>query len=569
MGLFDGIKKLQEMAEQAKSVAGQLKSAIGGQSQPSMPVTNVSATEVASAQDVLVPDDSRRMVIQSENQMATWLESVSSQTKSPTIMKVIDAQMQVIKFVKAPSLLGMVLDNMIAVLHQTLREASSEKEKTELRETISLMIQNLIFFSDAQLHYAIDKNKQEAKQLLSTAGDMLAKSVAAVASFAGGPMAVAGVVIKNIFATEEMQNGFFGRLIGWIVDRSQIEKHIEDFNTSLRNLFDTFDKYAALIGPSIQINGMLHRYESQLVEIYRNAVYESLYNQFSKEIKEFLIDNQPKNLETYKKLCLLIQPLIISIPQKNEIRRRDNNGLVQEIISGFVGQEGLTYVKEKFLTSDKEKNKAISNFNYKYLQEIQQEIEHLEGQFTEQVKQFRDEIRVLDGQAQNETEKITALNAQIASLSFIQISSKKELERQKIELDKKLENIKNHQNALENKTKKAEKELALCKKILVKNQYYLTKAKGIEDDLTSYATGLSNITAKYALSSLAQTTEISCRPSISSNDAARQKFDKMWEMALADGEITEKEKGILWKYAEAAGIDEGEFELMIENKVNL
>ena len=569
MGLFDGIKKLQEMAEQAKSVAGQLKSAIGGQSQPSMPVTNVSATEVAIAQDVLVPDDSGRMVIQSENQMATWLESVSSQTKSPTIMKVIDAQMQVIKFVKAPSLLGMVLDNMIAVLHQTLREASSEKEKTELRETISLMIQNLIFFSDAQLHYAIDKNKQEAKQLLSTAGDMLAKSVAAVASFAGGPMAVAGVVIKNIFATEEMQNGFFGRLIGWIVDRSQIEKHIEDFNTSLRNLFDTFDKYAALIGPSIQINGMLHRYESQLVEIYRNAVYESLYNQFSKEIKEFLIDNQPKNLETYKKLCLLIQPLIISIPQKNEIRRRDNNGLVQEIISGFVGQEGLTYVKEKFLTSDKEKNKAISNFNYKYLQEIQQEIEHLEGQFTEQVKQFRDEIRVLDGQAQNETEKITALNAQIASLSFIQISSKKELERQKIELDKKLENIKNHQNALENKTKKAEKELALCKKILVKNQYYLTKAKGIEDDLTSYATGLSNITAKYALSSLAQTTEISCRPSISSNDAARQKFDKMWEMALADGEITEKEKGILWKYAEAAGIDEGEFELMIENKVNL
>lgn len=569
MGLFDGIKKLQEMAEQAKSVAGQLKSAIGGQSQPSMPVTNVSATEVAIAQDVLVPDDSGRMVIQSENQMATWLESVSSQTKSPTIMKVIDAQMQVIKFVKAPSLLGMVLDNMIAVLHQTLREASSEKEKTELRETISLMIQNLIFFSDAQLHYAIDKNKQEAKQLLSTAGDMLAKSVAAVASFAGGPMAVAGVVIKNIFATEEMQNGFFGRLIGWIVDRSQIEKHIEDFNTSLRNLFDTFDKYAALIGPSIQINGMLHRYESQLVEIYRNAVYESLYNQFSKEIKEFLIDNQPKNLETYKKLCLLIQPLIISIPQKNEIRRRDNNGLVQEIISGFVGQEGLTYIKEKFLTSDKEKNKAISNFNYKYLQEIQQEIEHLEGQFTEQVKQFRDEIRVLNGQAQNETEKITALNAQIASLSFIQISSKKELERQKIELDKKLENIKNHQNALENKTKKAEKELALCKKILVKNQYYLTKAKGIEDDLTSYATGLSNITAKYALSSLAQTTEISCRPSISSNDAARQKFDKMWEMALADGEITEKEKGILWKYAEAAGIDEGEFELMIENKVNL
>ena len=43
----------------------------------------------------------------------------------------------------------------------------------------------------------------------------------------------------------------------------------------------------------------------------------------------------------------------------------------------------------------------------------------------------------------------------------------------------------------------------------------------------------------------------------------------MWEMALTDGEITEKEINILWRYAEAAGIDEGEFELMIENKVNM
>ena len=81
------------------------------------------------------------------------------------------------------------------------------------------MIQNLIFLSDAQLHYAIDRNKQEAKQLLSTAGDMLAKSVALAATLAAGPTVTAGVVIKNIFATEEMQNGFFGRLIGWIIDK--------------------------------------------------------------------------------------------------------------------------------------------------------------------------------------------------------------------------------------------------------------------------------------------------------------------------------------------------------------
>ena len=40
-------------------------------------------------------------------------------------------------------------------------------------------------------------------------------------------------------------------------------------------------------------------------------------------------------------------------------------------------------------------------------------------------------------------------------------------------------------------------------------------------------------------------------------------------MAINDGEISEKEQDILWKYAEAAGIDRDEFELMIENKMNI
>lgn len=510
MGLLDGIKKLQDMAEQAKSVAGQLKSAIGGQSQPSMPVTNVSATEVAIAQDVLVPDASGRMIIQSEGQMATWLDSVSAQTKSPMLMKVIDAQMQVIKFVKAPSLLGMVLDNMIAVLYQTLREASSEKEKTELRETISLMIQNLIFFSDAQLHYAIDKNKQEAKQLLSTAGDMLAKSVASVASLAAGPAAVAGVVVKNIFASEEMQNGFFGKLIEWIMDRKQIEKHIEDFHTSLRNLFDTFDRYSSLIGPSIQIHGMLHRYEPQLVENYSLTAYSSLYNQFMKDAQTILDDYEFDSFEAYDRLEALLAPLKLSSSWGSD------TGLVQEVATMFVGK--------KALSANKVQTKADVYFNYNYLCDVYQAMEQEKTRSEEHIK---------------------SLNSQIANLSFIKISAKKELEQQK---------------------KQAEEELTFCKKILSKIEFYSAKAKNIDSEVQIYTNNLTTITSKYSL----DFQSVLESPQVNNTDyAARQKFDKMWEMALADGEITEKEKGILWKYAEAAGIDEGEFELMIENKVNL
>ena len=142
-------------------------------------------------------------------------------------------------------------------------------------------------------------------------------------------------------------------------------------------------------------------------------------------------------------------------------------------------------------------------------------------------------------------DQIESLNTQIASLSFMKISTKKELEQQK---------------------KDAEKELNFCNKILTKIEFYSAKAKNIDSDIQTYSNSMSATTAKFILdlSSMQET-----KKEEPDGSAARQKFDKMWEMALTDGEITEKEINILWRYAEAAGIDEGEFELMIENKVNM
>lgn len=505
MGLLDSVKELQNMAKQAKNIAGQLKNMLGEQSQtPTKTSCIPNSQEIASEQNQTISDASGRLVIQSEVQMEAWLSSISTKTQSPAILKIIDAQMQVIKFVKAPSLLGMVLDNMIAVLYQTLREASSSKEKTDVRETISLMIQNLIFLSDAQLHYAIDRNKQEAKQLLSTAGDMLAKSVALAATLAAGPTVTAGVVIKNIFATEEMQNGFFGRLIGWIIDKQQIEQRKEDFNIALKNLFDTFDKYSTLIGPSIQIHGMLHRYEKPLVSIYSSKAYASLYHQFREDMRIILADFEFVSLEAYNQLEALLVPLKLA------------TGLIQEFVTAFVGKNALS--------SNNVQQKANVYFNYTYLCDI---------------------CSVMEQKKTKLGNHIEALNTQIASLSFMKISTKKELEQQK---------------------KDAEKELNFCKKILTKIEFYSAKAKNIDLDIQTYSNSLSATTAKFILdlSSMQET-----KKEEPDSSAARQKFDKMWEMALTDGEITEKEINILWRYAEAAGIDEGEFELMIENKVNM
>lgn len=523
MGLLDSVKKLQNMAEQAKNIASQLKNTVGEQFHPApQPNYTPDPVRIPREETQLVPDASGRTVIQSEGQMEAWLSSVQTQTQSATILKVIDAQMQVIKFVKAPSLLGMVLDNMISVLYQTLRDASSAKEKTDLRDTISLMIQNLIFFSDAQLHYAIDQNKQEAKQLLSTAGDMLAKSVASVATLAAGPGVTASVVIKNIFSSEETQNGFFGRLIGWIMDKNQIEKRKEDFNTALKNLFDTFDRYSSLIGPSIQIHGMLHRYEPQLVEKKYVETYSGLYGQFIREINA-LNDKGLENDadESLTNLSTLLAPLNIKL-EGNGI---GDDGMLQMVGKIYLGSS-ITNKISKTITGESRnlKGATMTAFNLDFLLGIKEQF---------------------DQYITNYTTRIESLKKEIEEISFVKFSAKKELEKQRVD---------------------ATNEMNFCKEVISKLNYYVTNAKKLEDEVSLYANNLTTITSKYSFDfqSVQETPQVN-----NSDNAARQKFNKMFDLALADGEISEKEKGILWKYAEAAGIDEGEFELMIENKTNI
>ena len=51
----------------------------------------------------------------------------------------------------------------------------------------------------------------------------------------------------------------------------------------------------------------------------------------------------------------------------------------------------------------------------------------------------------------------------------------------------------------------------------------------------------------------------------SSDNEKRATFDKMWQIAISDGIITEEEKKFLQPYAREAGISDAEFQLMIIN----
>ena len=515
MGLLDSLKNIQDWADQAKSIAGQIKDKVGFTSSESTPMSSPQTyMDAEDDESVLTPNSSGQIIIDSVGQMSSWLNSLSQQSATAVTLKVLDSQMQVIKFVKTPSLLGMVLDNMIATLYQTMKQASTKKEKEDTREIMSAMIQNLVFFADAQLHYMIDKNKGEAKQLLSQAGDMLAKSVANVAVFAAGPGAIAGVVLKNVFDSEEVQNGFFGKLVGWAVDKTQIVEKKKDFNKTLQNMFETFDKHSQLIGSSIQIHGMLSRYKEQVLQFYRIEKYDSLYSQFSKEFS---------SMESDSRLTPLLTPLGIKMIDRHE--EEDNLiGAVDSII-------GISKTFKVF----SDNSAYVLKFNYEFLLQM--------------LEPFKSDIETYKNESSNLKQQVEDLTKQLNSLSAIQFSQKNKLKNQIEEAQEDLEFATNHLNDSQ----------FFYKKISL----YLNNAKPIEEEIKAYQTHLTQVVEKFTMdySSTAEETPVN-------NNSARQKFDSMFELALSDGVITEEEIEILRPFAKEAGISDGEFKLMVLNKKN-
>ena len=262
---------------------------------------NKSEGEKEEIKEELVPVEtssndlevSQPVVIDSLSGMETWLQGFMQHAK-PSALQALQVQLQVLNFVQSPTMAGMAVDSMLACLNRSLKYAESEVEKDEIREAFTSMVQNFVFFSEARLRYAIESNKEEASKMLSTAGEVLSRSVVGVAGLAAGMKAMAGVVVKNVFSSPEMQNGFLTSVISWKNNKAELKKKEKEYYDLLVNLFDSFDAYASLIGPSILVYGMLKHYipyvldsckqqkfklvKDRLAELKRDELFELLGN---------------------------------------------------------------------------------------------------------------------------------------------------------------------------------------------------------------------------------------------------------------------------------------------------
>lgn len=303
----------------------------------------------------------------------------------PAVMSALGSQLQVLKYVQSPTLTLMAVDNIMLCLYRSLVAAETEEQKTTLRDVYSSLLQSFIFVTEARLRYEIESNKKESISLLADAGEMLVQSIGSVAMLAvPGAAAVKGAKaaqsmpkIANVLMNNDVQKGFISRLISAKGKKAMIEEKIDEFDKTLNYIFDTLDKYAPLIGPSIQLHGMLKRYADGMVERYKDEQFEAV----SKRLSE-----------------------------KDSSRMDEFTQLATEAIS-VRSKAGAVGLMLKAVTTIVKGRKAV---NYDTVTDV--------------VNELKGELRGIEAQIEALEQIITETKAELDSLSFVQFSRKSELQ---------------------------------------------------------------------------------------------------------------------------------------------
>lgn len=242
----------------------------------------VNSADKSSEKEVIkTPEDENQ--IQTIDQLQDSLVSLEGEM-SPAMLRVLKSQMQVLGTISSPTMTGMMIDNLVLGLKQSLEEAGPSAVDT-IRDSYTRLIQNYVFMAEAKMHYVVDKNKEEANRMLAESGKMLADTFAEIVTIAvpaGKAIQIVKAVNKNMFEIKPSSGGdFFSNMVKVFNAKTVIEEKQKEFFSTIENLFDTFEKYSELFGPSIVINGMLSKYRKILVKRYTDSRIKVIKNRKS------------------------------------------------------------------------------------------------------------------------------------------------------------------------------------------------------------------------------------------------------------------------------------------------
>lgn len=303
MGLFDKIKKMDvsgALGAVADKVSDSISDTVSGVAER----LTQRGDDASESHEQQVAKQAQKtdtpLQINTLEQMTDWVRQLQTEASGPAL-QALQSQLQVLRYVESPSMTSMALDNILVALHKSLKEAEEPRQRELLQETFASLLQSFVFLSEARLQHEIDTNQKQTIQLLSEAGDFLANSVLQVTTLvatggasavvqgasavAKGASTVARVmpVVNNVMAATGVQKSFLGRLISAKGKKAEIEARKTNFYKSIEYMFDTLDRYAELIGRSIQIHGMLKRYADQLIDRFSHNEIEAVQKTISEQ----------------------------------------------------------------------------------------------------------------------------------------------------------------------------------------------------------------------------------------------------------------------------------------------
>ena len=259
------IAKLGALVESAKSGIVQL-AAKSNEETPKIPVEHHEEEKIETVE-----------------QLENSIMSLSGEM-SPAMFQVLKSQLQVLNTISSPTMTGMMIDNLVQGLCFSMKDADSNSIPS-IRESYIRLIQNYIFMAEAKMHYVVDKNKEEAIQLLTECGKMLADTfvdVAAITIPVGKSAKIVKSVSKDMFKIAGTNGkNILPTLISLFTTKKTIEEKQDEFFRTVEDLFDTFEKHTELFGKSIVINGMLSKYRKILVERFTDAKVRVIKNRKS------------------------------------------------------------------------------------------------------------------------------------------------------------------------------------------------------------------------------------------------------------------------------------------------
>lgn len=337
--------------------------------------------------------EDKKTEIDSIGSLSGYIQSLQLDA-SPSVMMALQSQLHVLKFVQSPTMTLMAVDNILVCLYKALKSAKEYEEKEVLRETFCSLLQSFIFITEARLRYEIDSNREESVRLLADAGDMLMSSVTSTASLvvpvaAGIKIGNALPKMVNVLASNTEQNGFLGRLIMAKGKKAQIEEKKQEFDKTLCYIFESLDNYSELIGPSIQLHGMLKRYADGLVERYTREQYALVAKQINEKEAgklEALVDTIPdvitsENETSGIKLLLktvsqITKPtLTIDYMSVRNIKRS-----LQCDLEGYMAQNNIL---ERDIHAAKEELRKTSLLQFSQKSKLQERISTLQAEKTD------------------------------------------------------------------------------------------------------------------------------------------------------------------------------------------